>query len=188
LPYNTTDDTATITAKTMAEHGRMSAVLWLGFIAVLTLVPASYVVARLTRESAPRITTIAMVLIVPGYLSLGWLTAEDQFMWSGAQAGLDASQITRLSESMHPSVAVAGVFFVLGHVLGTILLGTAMWRARVVAKWAALAVIVSQPIHFVAAVVVPNHTLDLIGWGLQAVGFAAVGWAILRAGSLPERA
>jgi hypothetical protein len=171
---------ATITAKSMAEQGRMSAVLWFGFIAIMTLVPASYVVGRTTRPGAPKLTTVAMVLLVPGYLALAWLAAADQFVWSGTQAGLDAAQITRLAESTHPTSEIAAVFFVMGHVLGTILLGIAMWRAGVVAKWAAVAVLVSQPIHIVAAVIVPNHTLDLIGWGLQAVGFAAVGWAILK--------
>jgi len=180
LPYGTVDDSSAITSRAMAEHGRMSLVLWLGFIAVLTLVPAAYFVARVTRPRAPRLTLVAMMLLVPGYLSLGWLTAEDQFLWSGAKAGLDAGAITRLVDSMHPSGAIAGVFFVLGHVLGTILLGTALWRSRAVARWAAVAVIVSQPIHFFAAVIVPNHTVDLVGWGLQAVGFAAVGWAILK--------
>lgn len=129
LPYDTTDDTATITAKSMAEQGRMSAVLWLGFIAVLTLVPASYVVGRATRPGAPKLTTVAMLLLVPGYLALAWLAAADQFVWSGAEAGLDAAQVTRLVESAHPTTEIAAVFFVLGHVLGTILLGIALWRA-----------------------------------------------------------
>jgi hypothetical protein len=164
----------------MAEPGRMSLVLWLGFIALLTLVPAAYSVGRMTRRRAPLVTAVALFLVVPGYLALPWLAGGDQLLWSGTEAGLDANTITRLAETLHPTTAVAGVFFVLGHVLGTILLGVAMWRSKVVARWAAVAVIVSQPIHFVAAVIIPNHTLDLIGWGLQAVGFAAVGWAILR--------
>jgi hypothetical protein len=180
LPYDTVDDSATMARKALAAPDRMSLVLWLGFIAVLTLVPAVYAVARMTRARAPRLTLIAMLLLVPGYLALGWLTAEDQLLWSGTKAGLDAGALTRLVESIHPSGAISGVFFVLGHVVGTILLGTALWRARVVARWAAVAVIVSQPIHFVAAVVITNHTLDLVGWGLQAVGFAAVGWAMLK--------
>jgi hypothetical protein len=180
LPYDTVDDTSTMVTKVMASTGRMSLVLWLGFIAVLTLVPGAYSAGRMTRQRAPRLTMVAMLLLIPGYLSLGWLTAEDQFLWSGAKAGLDAGAITRLADSVHPSGGVAGVVFVLGHVVGTILLGTALWRSRVVARWAAVAVIVSQPIHFVAAVIVTNHTLDLFGWGLQAVGFAAVGWAILK--------
>jgi hypothetical protein len=180
LPYDTVDDSATMTRKVMAEQGRESLVLWLGFIAILTLVPAAYVVSRLTKERAPKLTLVAMLLLVPGYLALGWLTAEDQFLWSGAKAGLDAGAITRLIDSIHPSGAVAGIFFVAGHVVGTILLGTALLRSRAIARWAAVAVIASQPIHFVAAVIITNHTLDLFGWALQAVGFAAAGWAIIQ--------
>ena len=75
---------------------------------------------------------------------------------------------------------MAGVFFVLGHVFGTILLGTALLRTRAISAPAAWLVIVSQPLHFVAAVIVASHTLDLFAWGLNAVGFAAVSVAILR--------
>jgi hypothetical protein len=39
---------------------------------------------------------------------------------------------------------------------------------------------VTSAARVIAAIVVVSHTLDLIGWGLQAAGFAAVGWAILR--------
>jgi hypothetical protein len=180
LPYDTVDDTSTMAAKVIAEPGRASAVLWLGFIAVLTLVPAAYAVGKLTRRRAPKLTLVALALLIPGYLSLGWLAGADQLLWSGADAGLDGAALTRIAEAVHPTGEIAGAFFVLGHVLGTILLGIALWRARTTQRWAALAVIVSQPIHLVAAVIIPNHTLDLIGWGLQAAGFAAVGWAIVK--------
>jgi len=88
--------------------------------------------------------------------------------------------LASMYESVHPAGAVAGGFFVLGHVLGTILLGVAMLRGRVVPVWAAVATIIAQPIHFVAAVIVPSHPLDLCGWGLNAIGFAALSVAILR--------
>jgi hypothetical protein len=180
LPYDTADDSSTIVSKVMAEPGRASLVLWLGFIGILTLVPSAYIVGKLTRRRAPWLTGAALVLLIPGYLSLGWLMAGDQALWTGTEVGLDAGTITKLYDTMHPTGGVAAGIFVLGHVVGTILLGVALWRTRVVARWAAVATIVSQPIHFVAAVIIPNHTLDLIGWGLQAVGFAAVGLAILR--------
>jgi hypothetical protein len=180
LPYDTVDDSSTMVRKAIAEPGRASLVLWLGLVAVLTLVPAAYAVGRMTRLRAPQLTAAAMVLLVPGYLALGWLGAGDQLLWIGPEAGLTASEVTRLYDAAHPTTEIAGVFFVIGHVAGTILLGIALWRSQVVPRWAAVAVIVSQPIHVVAAVVVPNHTLDLIGWGLQAAGFAAVGWAIVR--------
>ncbi len=78
------------------------------------------------------------------------------------------------------STDLAGFIFVAGHVIGTVLLGIAMWRSHVGPRWAAVAVAISQPIHAIAAIVLVSHTLDLVGWGLQAAGFAAVGWVILR--------
>lgn len=180
LPYDTVDDSATITGKILGDLDRGSLVLWLGFAGILTLVPAVYFVGRLTRRRTPWLTAIALFLLVPGYLALPWLISFDIFIWSAGTAGLDAASITRAAEATHGSMDLAGACFVAGHVVGTILLGIAMWRSRIVGRWAAVAVAVSQPIHFVAAVVVVSHTLDLIGWGLQAAGFAAVGWAILR--------
>ncbi|WP_432938275.1 DUF4386 family protein [Kribbella sp. CA-253562] len=185
LPYDTVDDSSTMVRKAIAEPGRASLVLWLGFVAVLTLVPAAYAVGRMTRSRTPRLTAAALVLLVPGYLSLGWLAASDQLLWLGPEAGLAAGDVIRLYDAAHPTTEIAEVFFVVGHVVGTILLGVALWRSQVVPRWAAVAVIVSQPIHIVAAVVVPNHTLDLFGWGLQAAGFAAVGWAMVRGSRLP---
>jgi hypothetical protein len=126
------------------------------------------------------VTAIALFLVVPGYLSLPWTASSDLFTWSAGTAGLDPADITKAVEVTHGSMNLAGTVFVVGHVLGTILVGVAMWRSRIVARWAAVAVMVSQPIHFIAAIIIPSHTLDLIGWGLQAVGYAVVGWAILR--------
>jgi hypothetical protein len=180
LPYDTVDDVPTMVNKIVDNLDRSSLVAWLGFIGILTLVPGAYAVGRLTRRRAPWLTAIALFLVVPGYLALPWASSSDLFTWSAGTAGLDVASITKAVEVTHGSMNLAGVVFVIGHVLGTILLGLAMWRSRIVARWAAVAVMVSQPIHFIAAVIIPNHTLDLIGWGLQAVGFAAVGWAILR--------
>jgi hypothetical protein len=180
LPYDTIDDMSTITNKIVGNLDRGSLVLWLGFVGILTLVPGAYFVGRLTRRRAPWLTAIALFLVVPGYLALPWAASSDMFIWSAGTAGLDPAAIARASEVTHGSTDIAGFVFVAGHVLGTILLGIAMWRSRIVPRWAAVATAISQPIHVIAAVVLDSHTLDLVGWGLQAAGFAAVGWAILR--------
>ncbi len=180
LPYDTTDDVSTIVNKIVDNLDRSSLVIWLGYIGILTLVPGAYAVGHLTRRRAPWLTAIALFLVVPGYLSLPWTASSDLFTWSAGTAGLDPASIAKAVDVTHGSMNLAGAIFVFGHVVGTIVLGFAMWRSQIVGRWAAVAVMVSQPIHFVAAIVVPNHTLDLIGWGLQAAGFAAVGLAILR--------
>jgi hypothetical protein len=180
LPYNTTDDTATIAAKVIAAPGTQSLVVWLGLLGTLTLAPGVLWIARLTRRRAPLLTAVAALLLVPAYLVLAWLSAADLLLWVGAQDGLDASALTRLYDNTHPTSTIADVIFVIGHVVGTVLLGVAMWRSRTVPRWAAAATIIAQPLHFVAAVILASHELDLLAWGLNAVGFAAAALAIIR--------
>ena len=171
LPYDTTDDPATVMQKVAAAPEAQSWVVWLGFVAMLTLAPAVVWIARTIRDQAPRTTTAAVVLLVPAYLSIGLLVAEDAAALTGATIS-------------HPALDTAAAVFVVGHVVGTILLGVAMWQAGL-PRWAAVATAVSQPLHFVAAVVLVSHELDFVAWGLNAAGFAALA---ITARHLPERA
>ena len=61
----------------------------------------------------------------------------------------------------------------------------ALLRGRVIPAWAAWALIVSQPLHVVFAVVVPSNALDAAAWALTTIGFAAAAAAIGR-GSLAQ--
>lgn len=179
LPYTTVDEPAEVVAAVMADPNAQSLVLWLALVAILTLVPGVLWVGRLTRRHAPRLTAAALLLLVPGYLALSWITAGDLLLWAGADKGVDAGTLTALYSVMHPTSAVAAGLFVLGHVIGTIILGVALWRSRRIPRWAALLTIVSQPLHVVAAVVLASPPLDLLAWGMNAIGFATAAVAIL---------
>lgn len=72
----------------------------------------------------------------------------------------------------HPAVDVSVGVFVIGHVVGTVLLGLALLRSRRIPAWAAWAVTVSQPLHFVATVIIGSPQVDLVAWGLTALGLA----------------
>jgi hypothetical protein len=174
LPYYTASDSAG-TVAAVAEHpGRQSAVLWLAYVGILTLVPGLFAAARVCRAAAPRLTSWALALSVPGYLSLGMFVGSDHLLWSAHQAGLSTADSTALVDSVHPSAGVAIGVFVLGHVVGTVLLGLALLRSGRVPAWAAWAVAVSQPLHFVATVVLGNNVVDFVAWSLTAVGMAVV--------------
>jgi hypothetical protein len=160
LPYDTTDDAATIVQKAAAAPGTMNWVIWLGFVGMLTMAPAVIWIATRTRDQAPKTTTAAVILLVPAYLSLGLLVAEDA-------AALNGHTIS------HPALDAATGVFVAGHVIGTVLLGAALWQAGF-PRWAAIATAISQPLHFVAAVIVVSHELDFVAWALNAAGFAAI--------------
>jgi hypothetical protein len=181
LPYETTDGTADMVREVYADPGRMSLVLWLGLGAALTIVPGSVAIGRLVRAGAPRLTAVALTLLVPAYLMLPMLMIADHTIWSGAESGASEPSVVSLLGAAHPMVLIATAIFVVGHVVGTVLLGVAMLRSRCVPAWAAVLTIVSQPLHFVAAVIVPNHTLDGVAWALNAVGFAVAAAAVARA-------
>ncbi len=180
LPYFTAPDPEAIVDAVVANPQDQSLVLWLGFVAMLTLIPGVLWVGRVTRRAAPRLTAAALLLLVPGYISLSALLASDLLLWVGAEQGVEPNVLARMYEAAHPTTYIAMGIFVLGHVVGTILLGIAMWRSSRVPRWAALMTIVSQPLHFVAAVIVGSPPLDLIAWGLNALGFAAVSVAAIR--------
>ena len=180
MPYSTTDDEKTIVREVAAHQGTQSLVVWLGFFGALALVPAVMWVGRFTRPAAPRLTAAALLLLVPGYTALMLMVASDAAVLFAVKHQLDPSTAADAFTSLHPATGVAGMIFVPAHVIGTILLGVAFWRTGVVPRWAAVATIAAQPLHFVAAIIVSSHPLDLVGWGLNAVGFAAASVAILR--------
>jgi hypothetical protein len=180
LPYTTADSSAAAVRLVAAHQSAQSAVVWLGFLAVLALVPGVIYAGRIVAREAPRLAAAATILLVTGYLSLAWLTVGDAYLLYGVRHHLSQDVLTGMYDGVHPAASVATALFVLGHVLGTILLGVGMLRGRVVPTWAAVATIIAQPVHFVAAVIVGSHALDLVGWGLNAVGFAALSVAVLR--------
>lgn len=179
LPYGTVDTQAEVVKHAAADQQGMSLVLWLAFVGTFTLIPGVLAVGRLTRRRAPKTTAVALLLLIPGYLSLGWILSGDMLLWTGVHAGVDQSTLTLLYGQSHPTSSIAIVVFILGHVVGTVLLGVAMWRSHAVPRWAAVLTMAAQPLHFTAAVIVGSPELDLVAWGMNAVGFAAAASAIL---------
>ena len=180
LPYFSASNPRETAADVLASEGQQSAVLWLGLIATFTLLPGVLAVGRLTRRGAPRLTAAAMLMVVPGYLGLTYLIASDMVLWTGARAGLDASTLAQLAGTVHPTSNIGIGVFVLGHVIGTVLLGLALLRSRTVPAWAAIVTVVAQPLHFVALVILGIPALDFAAWTANGVAFGVASIAILR--------
>lgn len=181
LPYSTLDGPAQIATKMAAGPGAGDAVLWLTLIATITAVPAVIAVGLLAVRHAPRLGIAGLVLATAGFACLYGPASTDLAGMSAIQAGLGPAGVAGVVGAVHPSTVAATLVFVVGHVLGLVLLGIALWRGRAVPAWAALAIAVSQPLHFVFAVIVPNAALDATAWGVTTVGFAAVALTYARA-------
>lgn len=179
LPY-TTADSSDVAVRMVALHqGAQSVVVLLGLLACLTLVPGVIFAGRVVGRGAPRLAAAATILLVLGYISLAWLTVGDAYLLYGVRHHLPQQVLVGMYDGVHPAATLAEVLFVIGHVGGTVLLGIGMLRGRVAPLWAAVATIAAQPIHFLAAVIIGSHALDLVGWGLNTAGFAALSLAIL---------
>jgi hypothetical protein len=179
LPYYTASTNTAMAADVASAQGRESAVLWLGYIGMLTLVPGVLALAHLTRAAAPRLTAWGTGLAVAGYLSLGGLLASDHILWSGASAHAGTSTTTAFLDHAHPTIGIQLGVFVVGHVIGTVLLGIALYRSGRVPSWAGIALAVSQPLHFVATVILGSNVVDLIAWLLTAIAMAVAAKALL---------
>ena len=62
---------------------------------------------------------------------------------------------------------LVGLCWVVVHILGMVVAAIALFRARMLPLWAAILLALSQPVHLVAAIIVPSRWLDVFaGWGM----------------------
>ena len=118
---------------------------------------------------------------MPGYLSLGMFAGADHLLWSTWRAGVPTGEAVAVVDAGHPSLDVAVAVFVVGHVVGTVLLGLAMLRSGRIPAWAAWAITRVPTLHFVATVVLGSPQLDFVAWTMTAVGMGFVARELLRA-------
>ncbi len=180
LPYYTAGDSADMVAAVNAHPGRQTAVIWLAYVGILTLVPGLFAAARVCRDGAPRLTAWALALSVPGYLSLGMLIGNDEILWSTSNAGLSVHDASSVVDAGHPAIDLSIGVFVIGHVVGTVLLGLALLRSGRIPVWAGWVIAVSQPLHFVATVILGSPQVDFVAWSMTAAGLAVVARQVLK--------
>jgi hypothetical protein len=184
LPYSTTDSNTVIAAKVVAHQGTQTIVIWLTFVALLTLIPGVIALGLLARQHAPRLGTAGLVLAYAAFACLFWssVAGSDTVALGAARIGMHPGTTGALLTSIAniPPVGLGTGIFVLGHIVSLLLLAVALWRGRTIPAWAALLLGLSQVLHFTFAVVAPIHVLDGCAWGLTAVAFAVAAVALIR--------
>jgi hypothetical protein len=174
-------DTAAALEAVAASPGAQALFVWTGALALLTLVPAVLAAARLARRQRPVLATWAAGVNLAAYLgaALGFGSFD---LANEVAARPDFERATMVAYI--DAFAAHGVFglgiglFVLGHIAGAVLLGLALWG--IVPRWASVALTISQPLHFVAFVILQNRYLDAVTWGLTALGLIACAVVVLR--------
>ncbi len=184
LPYNTTDSNTAMAAKVAAHQGTEIIVIWLTFVALLTLIPGVIALGMLARRHAPKLGTTGLVLAYAAFACLFWssVAGSDTVALGAARIGMHPGTTGALLTSIAniPPVGLGTAIFVFGHILSLLLLAVALWRGHVVPAWAAILLGTSQLLHFVFAVITPVHVLDGCAWGLTAMAFAVAAVALAR--------
>lgn len=183
MPYWTSDDTRTMVDRSVAQPDLLTTMSWLALVFTPPLMLAMLVLGYVARRGAPVLATLGAGISFVSYANWSSGGLGDQDVLTLHQAGFDAAAIQRAVEASyeHPVAMVASLGWVIGHILGMILLGLALYRSRVVPRWVGVAIVACQPIHLIGAVIVPSRLLDVtLGWGLATVAFAMVSRAVVR--------
>ncbi|MEU6414863.1 hypothetical protein [Microbispora sp. NPDC046933] len=168
-----------IGAEIAADPGPQRLVVLLGLPALFTLLPGAYAALRLGRRHRPTLASWAAAFLIPGYLGMTVLGAGDFAVLAGHDIGMEPSAVTRLSDEILVLTMIPVLVFVIGHIAGTVLLGVLAIRARLTPPVVAVLLTISQPLHLVA-IVLTSAWLDLVAWGLTALGMAFLGVRLLR--------
>jgi hypothetical protein len=183
MPYWTDQEGETIVRGVLENPGSIIFSAWFGLIMFPSMLVGVLTLGYLARRAAPVLATIGTIVTFLAYANWGAAGNSDFLTVTLGAAEMDVATIVRINEVMlaDPLATVAGINWILGHIVGTVLLSIAIGKARVVNRWVAVGLAVSQPIHLVAAVILPSRWLDVtLGWGLTTVCFALISVAILR--------
>ena len=110
-------------------------------------------------------------LMLAGIVGAGWYALGAMEYEMVHQKGLDTAALARFLHATDMAGSLLPLFFMflIGAVLGLILLGIAAWRTRVVPIWGAIVIIVAGPVSFFTNGKVGNvigNAVLLIGLGL----------------------
>jgi hypothetical protein len=171
-----TDETLQIVSEHMTE---VQVGDLLAFAGILAFVPAMLAVMRALRNRAPALGLIGGALAVCGWVSAMVWVISDQFAVAFAEETALRQQIADAFDDGSAWVLIVVLLtFLVGILIGTILLAVGLLRARIVPVWAPVALIAAPVLSVIANGVVGVKALDLVATGLLLVGFSAVAWVV----------
>ena len=178
-----TDDTDTRRALDLvaANPDRQFTFALLGFISLICVIPAFLAAARLSRRRRPVLTTLALVVNLVGFIGAFGLFAIDNLYLIGASLHAEQRDVGAIVIDEMWSTGITGFganLFVLGHFLGTILMGLALRGSIPTVGW--LAMLLTTPVHFLAFVFLQIPALDMAAWLLMTLAFVCCAIKIIK--------
>jgi hypothetical protein len=173
------DSVATSLTKIARHQGEQRFLIVADLIAAFML-PAMVYLMRLSRRGAPRAAIVGGAVAFVGWLGgLVSLGGSDVLLYHAARLP-DRSIAVSLVKSVvnDPGFVGPEAVFILGHLIGMLILGFALWRSRVMPAWVAGLVGIGPIVHLVVHDL--SGAIDAAAYGLVAVGTIACAVTLLR--------
>ncbi len=153
-----------------------------GLASSMCFVPALFGLLHKIRHRGVVYAHVAAALIIYGLVTQAALGGINVMFWVMTKPGMNHAAMVNLLNGIEHGSAVAGAPLMAGHYLfavGMVLLGVAVWRARLAPRWAGILVAL-WPVSDVA-LSSAGDLASLISDAIGIVGFAALGWRLLTA-------
>jgi hypothetical protein len=164
-------------ARAVAHPTAMQWAAWLD-LTILFFLPALVVVAALARARTTRLGWVAALVAigttVPG---VAYLFATDVLYVGALDGEVTAQAIAAYTGGA--VVAVATLVFLVGHVLGLVLLAVALWRAGSVPRWSAVCLALS-PVLEIGGTVAGIRPVVVVAYLVLVAAFGACAVAVVR--------
>jgi hypothetical protein len=157
-----------------AQHrDQLLAGLLLGIASSMVFVPALFGLLHQIRERGVVYAHIAAAMIVYGVVAAAALWGVNATFWVMAKPGMNRSAMVTLLNGIEHAPAVGAPLLASHYLftLGVVLLGVAVWRARLAPRWAGILValfpvadVVLSPIGGVASALI-SSAIGLVGFG-----------------------
>lgn len=168
-------------AETLEFYGRYPeqflAMTLLALIGVLVMIPGLIAALRVLRPGRPRLALVAVALMIAGYVSYFGIVMTNFRTLALAQYALahPGDGVAAILDAAEPSPAIMVFFllFVVGNLIGTLLLGLATILSRTI-PWYAGALIIGWPVGHVINIVGAGEWFAVLGGALEIAGLGII--------------
>jgi len=161
--------------------GRWYAAHALVLVALALVVPAFIGLAHILEATRPTLSHLGLIAFVPGLVVLAALAGMELVLWQIAQPAADRAEMIALAERLDESAGIAALFvLVLLYPVAWLLVGTGLYLARLVPRWTAVLIALSQPVGFVGELSGAPKWLAVAAQVAFAVGLIPIGIRVLR--------
>jgi len=153
-----------------------------GLASSMLFVPALFGLLQQIRTRGVVCAHVAAAMIIYGLVTAAALSGVNVMFWVMTKPGMNRGAMVNLLNGLEHGSAVPGVPVLAGHYLfavGIVLLGVAVWRARLAPRGAGILVAL-WPVSDLA-LTPAGDMASLVSDAIGIIGFAVLGWRMLTA-------